>query len=168
VHTSPAHVAVVLLNVVLQYESPPVPGQHPNEVVDPAAGFAMHAWPEQHMSLVGLGVQVPGSPPVAPGVPVHAAATHRPIIVPVVSQTLPLVHCESDVQGPHTFAVVAPQMGADEVHWAFVQQLPGTHAVPPPDAQQKSAVLAHVVSIVQPVPVTHVPPFAGLQIVVGP
>ena len=118
-----------------------------------------------HVSFTGLGVQVPGSPPIPTvGVPVHADAVHAPV---VVSQTWPVVHCESSVQGPQTFGVVAPQMGdAAFVHWAFVQQLPGTQAVLLPAAQQMSAVLAHVELAVHPVPETHRP--AAPQMVVGP
>jgi hypothetical protein len=120
------------------------------------------------MSLL-LGVQVPGAPPLMPGVPVHAAATQWPAVppLPVVSQmgvaTLPL-HCESEVHGPHVLGVDAPQMGPAElpVQSVFVQQLPGTHVLLPPTEQQKSAGLPHVVSSVQVVPAVQRPLAPGL------
>jgi hypothetical protein len=52
------------------------------------------------------------------------------------------LHCESDVQAPHTLGVVAPQIGVVPVHCMSVQQLPGAQEdAPPPVAQQKSAGL---------------------------
>ncbi len=128
-----------------QVEFPALPGQHG---VAPA-GFGMHDWLTppgsslllQHMSVVGLGVQVPGAPPLAPGSPVHAAATHSPWVAPAARSHTGVEppHCESAVHAPHVFGVVAPQMGVLPEHCPLPQQLPGVHAFAvPPVAQQMS------------------------------
>jgi hypothetical protein len=116
----------------------------------------MQGWAVQHMSL-GLGVQVPGSPPPR-GVPVQAAATHAPVVV-LQTGVVPL-HCESRVHLPHVLGPPAPQMVPFVLaaQSAFVQQLPGTHvSVTALPAQQKSAGFEHAVSGVVQVLALQVP-----------
>jgi hypothetical protein len=101
---------------------------------------------------------------------VHAAATHSPFVAPAaISQTGVMPpHCESAVQAPQVFGVVAPQIGSVAVvHSRFVQQFPGVQALLLPLGQQMSAGLtqASFVFVQEPGTQTLVD---VLQISVGP
>jgi hypothetical protein len=148
---------------------PAEPGQHASAPVP-----AMHGCALQHMSAA-FTVQVPGWPPVAPGVPEQSAVFvwHWP--VPVL-QTSPAGHCESSVHLPHTFGPPAPQMPplGFALQSLFWQQLPAMQlqfappqSVAPPAPQQKSAGLLQVAPAVAHVAATQAPVVVS-QIVLGP
>jgi hypothetical protein len=94
--------------------------------------------------------------------------THAPV---EVLHTWPALHCESEVHLPHWLGPPPPHTdpAALPAQSAFVQQLPGTQALPTPplDAQQKSAGLTHAVLGVVQLAATHVP-LVVLQMVDGP